>query len=255
MMRLRALALLLIATIAQAPADAQKAGGLPPGVTAADRAAFERGLFSVDRAGLFQRLKRDFPADYEVMIRDLLRQAKASNGNKEVMQLAGFTAIRGFYKARLGAIVNAPPSVLADYNARELNFVRKLAAQDVSLCRAYVMTGFAPGTVVPPGLAVDMGQVGLAMIAAAKAGLGRPVDPRRGPPPADDMPVWFAKMRELDPSDEMRRFLAGDQSVAADPAVGCRLGTALYQSIAALPSEQSARITAYLITSAVSRSQ
>jgi hypothetical protein len=69
------------------------------------------------------------------------------------------------------------------------------------------------------------------------------------------MNPWFAKMRELDPSDEMRRFLAGDQSVAADPAVGCRLGTALYQAIAALPSEQSARISAYLIATAVTRSQ
>ena len=254
-MRLRALALLLIATIAQAPADAQKAGGLPPGVTAADRAAFERRLFSVDRAGLFQRLKRDFPADYEVMIRDLLRQAKASNGNKQVMEQAGFHAIRGFYAVKLSAIVNAPSPVLNAYNAAELRFVRKLAAQDVALCRAYVMSGFAPGTDVPDNLVIDMNQVGLAMLAAAKAGSGRPVDPRRGPPPADDMPEWFAKMRQLDPSEEMRRFLAGDQSVATDPGIGCRLGTILYQAIAALPTEQSARISAYLITSAVNRSQ
>lgn len=253
-MRLPALAFLLLALLGPAPAGAQKAGGLPPGVTAADRASFERGLLSVDRAGLFQRLKRDFPADYEAMIRDLLRQAKASNGNKQVMEQAGFRAIRGFYAAKLSAIVNAPPSFLADYNARELNFVRKLAAQNLGLCSTYVMSGFAPGTVVPDDLQVDMGQVGIAMIAAAKAGAGRPVDPLRGPTPSADMPAWFAKMRELDPSEEMRRFLAGDQSVAADPATGCRLGTNLYRAIAALPTEQSARVTAYLITSAVNRS-
>jgi hypothetical protein len=246
---------MLLALVAQAPAHGQSSSGLPPGVTAADRAAFERGLFAVDRAGLFQRLKRDFPADYESMILDLIRQAKASNGNKEVMAQAGFRAIRAFYKAKLSAIVNAPAPVLNDFNARELNFVRKLAAQDLALCRDYVMTGFAPGTEVPDNLVIDMNQVGLAMLAAAKAGAGRPVDPRRGPPPADDMNPWFAKMRELDPSDEMRRFLSGDQSMAADPAVGCRLGTALYQAIAALPSEQSARISAYLIATAVTRSQ
>jgi hypothetical protein len=246
---------MLLALLAQTPAQGQNSKGLPPGVTAADRAAFERGLFSVDRAGLFQRLKRDFPADYESMIHDLLRQAKASNGDRAVMAQAGFRAIRAFYNAKLSAIVNAPAPFLNEFNARELNFVRKLAAQDLALCRDYVMTGFAPETNVPDNLVVDMNQVGLAMLSAAKAGAGRPVDPRRGQSPADDMGPWFAKMRELDPSDEMRRFLTGDQSVAADAAIGCRLGTALYQAIAALPSEQSARISAYLIATAVTRSQ
>ena len=253
-MRRSALAFLLIALFAQVPAAAQKAGGLPPGVTAADRASFERGLLSADN-GLFARMKRDFAREYEVMIRDLLVQAKTSDGNKQVMEQAGFRAIRGFYTAKLSAIVNAPAPVLNDFNARELNFVRKLAAQDVSLCRMYVMTGFGPGTVVPAGLRPEMAQIGLGMLAAAKAGAGRPVDPARGQPPGGDMAPWFAKMRELDPSDEMQRFLTGDQSPAADPAVGCRLGTVLYQAIAALPSEQSARITAYLIATSVNRSQ
>lgn len=253
-MRLCALAFALIALLASAPAEAQTRGGLPPGVTAADRAAFERGLLSVDRAGLFQRMKRDFPTEYEAMIRDLLSQAKASGGNRQVMEQAGFRAIRGFYASKLTAIVNAPPSSLAAYNAAELGFVRKLAAQDLALCRTYVMTGFGPGTVIPENLRVDMGQVGLAMMAAAKAGTGRPVDPRRGQPPGADQADWFAKMREIDPSDEMRRFLTGDQSAAADPAIGCRLGTNLYRAIAALPPEQSARITAFLISSAINRS-
>ncbi|HMJ93150.1 MAG TPA: hypothetical protein VK472_03520 [Allosphingosinicella sp.] len=224
-------------------------------MTAADRTAFERGLFSADPAGLYARLKRDFPADYEAMIRELLVQAKASGGSKPVMEQAGFRSIRAFYASRLSAIVNAPASVLNDFNARELNFVKKLAAQDLALCRTYVMTGFSAGTAVPGNLVVDMGQVGLGMIAAAKAGSGRPVDPQRGQIPSADMEPWFGKMRELDPSDEMRRFLTGDQSPAADPATGCRLGTALYQAIAALPSEQSARITAYLIASSINRSQ
>ena len=252
-MRLFALPFLLIA--AAASASAQSSRGLPPGVTAADRVAFERGMASTDRAGLYARMKRDFPDDYEAMIRKVLAQAKASGGNREVMQQAGFTAMRDFYKAKLSAIVNAPAPVLNDFNARELGFVRKLAARDAGLCRTYVMSGFSPSTALPADLHVDMAQIGIGMMAAAKAGAGRPVDPARGQPPSGDFPVWFDKMRELDPSDEMRRFLAGDQSAAADPATGCRLGRILYQAIAALPSEQSARITAYLIASSVNRSQ
>ncbi len=252
-MRFPAFALLLLSAFTQTPAAAQS-GGLPPGVTAADRAAFERGLLSVDN-GLYVRLKRDFPGDYEAMIRDLLVQAKASNGDRQVMEQAGFRAIRSFYASKLSAMVNAPAPVLNDFNARELAFVRRLAAHDSALCSMYVMTGFGPSTVVPAELRPDMAQVGLGMLAAAKAGAGRPVDPRRGQVPSGDTEAWFAKMREIDPSDEMRRFLTGDQSPAADPAIGCRLGTALYQALANLPSEQAARITAYLIASSVNRGQ
>ena len=54
-MRLNALAfLLLAAAFAPAPATAQSAGGLPPGVTAAERASFERALLAVD-TGLYAR--------------------------------------------------------------------------------------------------------------------------------------------------------------------------------------------------------
>ena len=250
-MRLSGLAILLLAAFAQVPASAQ-GGSLPPGITAADRAAFERGLLSVDD-GLFARLKRDFPRDYEAMIRDLMVQAKASGGDRQAMEQAGFRAMRGFYSAKLSAIVNAPASVLMAYNANELAFVRKLAARDVRLCSTYVMTGFGPSTVVPADLRPDMARIGFGMMAAAKAGAGRPVDPARGQPPTADIEPWFARMREIDSSEEMRRYLSGDQSVAADPLVGCRLGTALYQAVASMPPEQSARITAFLIASSVNR--
>ena len=246
MMRIFAFGLVLLAAAVSAkPASAQ---------SAAELAAFERGLLSTD-GGLYARLKRDFPQDYDRMIRELTRQALASGGSRQIMEQAGFRTMRAFYASKLSAIVNAPPSALAAYNAAELNFVRKLAGRDAALCRAYVMTGFAPGTVVPAELRPDMAQVGFAMIAAAKAGTGRQVDPARGQPPSGDFPAWFGKMREIDPSDEMRRFLAGDQSAAADPATGCRMGTAVYQAVASLPSEQASRITAYLIASSVNRSQ
>jgi hypothetical protein len=245
-MRLFAFGFVLLGAIASPqPASAQND---------AQRAAFERGLLSAD-SGLYARLKRDFPQDYDLMIRELSREALASGSNRQVMEQAGFRAMRGFYASKLSAIVNAPPSALAAYNAAELNFVRKLAAQDAALCRTYVLTGFAPGTVVPTALRHDMAQIGFAMLAAAKAGTGRPVDPARGQPPSADFPAWVDKMRQLDPSDEMRRYLGGDQSAAADPVAGCRMGTAVYQSITMLPPDQSARITAYLIASNVNRSR
>jgi hypothetical protein len=252
------LALALLVAIGAAPARAQQpppvSAGLPAGVTAQQRADFERGLLATAGSPLFRLIKDAFPSDYEAMIVELLRQAVASGGNRDVMTQAGFNAIRGFYKGRLSQIINAPSSYLNAENARELELLTALSRRDPALCHMYATTGFTAGTAVPPDVQPVMARVGTAIIDAAKAGVGRPVDPGRGILSQADAAAWLSKMRQLDSSEAMARFLSG-QTAAADSDEGCRIGLKVYEAIAALPSEQSARITAYIIQSRLAASR
>jgi hypothetical protein len=242
---------LAAAASAQQPEPAK----LPAGVTAQQRADFERGLLGSDGNPTFRMIKAAFPLDYDAMVVDLLRKAVASGGNPAVMERAGFDAIRFFYKERMPEILNAPASFLNAHNARELDLLRALSQRDPVLCNMYATSGFSPGTSVPPDMTPLMVRAGTALIDAAKAGVGRPVDPQRGAISEADGAAWFAKMRELDPSEAMAGFLSGGQTGNLNPDDGCRIGLKVYEAIAALPSEQSARITAYVIKSSLAASQ
>jgi hypothetical protein len=247
------LALLALVGAAGALAQAPRTGsvGLPAGVTAQQRADFEQGLFESDGNALFRKIKASFPADYEAMVVDLLRQVVASGGKREVMEKAGFNAIQTFYKNRMSEIVNAPAALLNAQNARELDLLRGLSRHDPALCHKYATTGFDAGTAVPADMHPLMARAGMALIDAAEAGAGRPVDPRRGQLSQSDGAAWLAKMAELDPSEGMASFLSGNQIDVSNPGEGCRIGLKVYEAIAALPSEQSARITAFIIKSSL----
>jgi hypothetical protein len=246
-----ALAILGLLAASPGPAAAQSAPAAAP--TAAQRAEFETGLLGASSGAIFRAIKREFPQDYEAMLTDMLRQAMASSEDVAALERVGFNAVRTFYVTRLREILNAPAPALNAYNARELALLKTLSEQDKALCSMYATTGFQPGTQVPPAVQPAMLDVGLAMIGAAKAGIGRPVDPQRGHMAAEDGTALVAKLRELDPSETMRRYLAGDQTAIADPVEGCRVGIVLYTAIAALPAEQSARVTANIIQSSLAR--
>lgn len=241
-------ALILIGLLA-APAAAAQAPA--PAATAAQRASFERDLLRGNGGATFAAIKAGFPQDYQAMLADMTRQALAARGDRAALARIGFQAMRGFYASKLRDILNAPSPALIAFNARELAFVNRLSGQDKALCHMYVMTGFSPGTSVPAAAQPDMREVGLAMVAAAKAGSGRPTDPQRGKLSPADAAAWSAAITALDPSEAMRKYLSGEQTQVSDPTTGCRMGTAVYQAIAGLPAEQAARITAYLIGSSL----
>jgi hypothetical protein len=255
MMRFPAFALLLLSAFTQTPAAAWAAPPDSPPAPA-DRAVLaamtvadlERGLLNSKGATMLVAVKRYFPAEYPGYLEDLLARLKASDGSFGAAHLIGAEAMRAFMARHEADLVNAPPALLARINARQLDMVRGMSRDEMSLCAEYATTGFRGLRPLPEPYLSQAATLGVLFIEASRAGADRPREAGRGTLGDEDALAWYEAVRKVGTSQDVLDSMG--QAVDAPPPsedVACRTGVAVYAAIDTLPEEQAARVAAYFL--------
>jgi hypothetical protein len=218
------------------------------GLAAMTVADLEKGMLRSEGAQLMLAVKANYPAEYPLLLEEILRRIKASDGSFAASHLIGAQVMRAFMKRHSPELINAPPEMLKRINARQLELIRGLARDHVALCAEYATTGFTGRTPLPQPYLSQAGALSVMFIEASKAGAGRPSETGRGTLAVQDAQAWVDAVRRIGTSQDVLDALghAGD-SPPPPQDVSCRIGVAVYAAIDALPVEQAGRIAAYFL--------
>jgi hypothetical protein len=245
----------LLFALAVTAGTALAAPPAPPGATAG-RAAIasmtvadlERGLMISPGASTIAAVKRHFPAEYPALLGEMLARIKASNGSFAAAHLIGAEVMRAFMLRHGAEVVNAPPALLNRINDRQLELMRGMARDQVSLCAEYATTGFTGRRPLPEPYLSQAAALGVLMVEASRAGADRAGEPGRGALTDADALAWYEAVQRIGtPQDVLDALGRPEGSPPASEDLSCRLGIAVYAAIDALPSEQAARVAAYFL--------
>ena len=228
-----------------------------PPDAAADRAAImamtvtdlERGMMSSPGAPTIAAVKKHFPAEYPALLEEMLARIKAGNGSFAAGHLVGAEVMRAFMLRHGPDLVNAPSALLNRINDRQLEMVRGMGRDQVSLCAEYATTGFTGRRALPEPYLSQAAALSVLIIEASRAGAGRAREPDRGALSNPDALAWFEALQRIGTPREVIDAMGrpeGSTSLSED--LNCRIGIAVYAAINALPSDQAARVSAYFLS-------
>ncbi len=217
-------------------------------VAAMTIADLEQGMSQSDGAQLMAAIKANYPAEYPLLLEEILRRLKASDGSFAAAHLIGAQVMRAFVQRHSPDLVNAPPESLKRINARQLELIRGLARDQLALCAEYATTGFTGRTPLPQPHLSRAGALSVMLIEASRAGSVRPREPGRGTLSGEDARAWVDSVRRIGTAQDVLDAMGQASSgLPSSDDVRCRLGVAVYAAIDALPTEQAARVAAYFL--------
>ncbi|MEG3166542.1 hypothetical protein U1701_18430 [Sphingomonas sp. PB2P19] len=201
-------------------------------------------------ANMFITMRREFPAQYEDFASAMTRDMRAGVDRQQVRQNSS-NLMRQFAAKHVQELGQAPSSDLQMYNYQQLKLARTLASVSPKLCAHFVMTGLQP-TDIPPQTVLDqLGETVTAQLTGIAAGRRAPAGRDLKDLPEADALAMVSSMKAKGVSDaEIRIFAAPAELARSSETLQCKLGIAMLEGVSSLPLEQSARITAFLVTHA-----
>ena len=254
-MRIFTVARCFLLALAMSAGTASAAPPAAPGASA-DRAAIaamtvadlERGLLSSPGGSTIVAVKKHYPAEYPALLGEMLARVKASDGSFAAAHLIGAEVMRAFMLRHGPEAVNAPPALLNRINGRQLEMMRGMGRDQVSLCAEYATTGFTGRRPLPEPYLSQAAALSVLLIEAARAGADRAREPGRGALTDADALAWYEAVQRIGtPQDVLEAMGRPEGSPPATEDLGCRTGIAVYAAIDALPSDQAARVVAYFL--------
>lgn len=225
------------AAAALASCDQMKAG-----VHDAIRDEAAASIDKVPADTIIGELRADFPQDYAQLRAQAAEQA-ASGGGLAGVRATSARFMRTFFTSHEAAAEQAPPPALVKVAAGAMEVL--MAAQVIGddVCTDLWAHGRVPSSDrSTPRLQAALQHVGVAQVAAVRAGLDHPAGRSAGPfTPTEGAAMVAAAGR----SGVSRDTIVHDASLSAQ--VRCRTGIAVYRGIQTLPPEQAARVEGRLL--------
>lgn len=189
-------------------------------------------------------MRRDFPLDHRALAASL-----AGKPPEEARRLA-YAGIDRFLRSRRAAILAAPGPALVSIEARQGALLRGLQKQDEGLCASVGDRGFFSSEAAAGAAPAGLGDYGVALVEAAKAGSGTAPAPQ--PATREDFLAWLAAVEKIEPGVPVRAMLA-DRELRARSSLDhlCRGAAAMHEAVAALPPPAAERIARTLLGSVI----
>ncbi len=238
-------AIALVSVTATSPVSARKVSDTE---RAQMRRDFEAGMMD-SRGGLvFQTIRRLFPADYEKLLKENMKSIERHGDDEAGLRRAIGATLAKFYERKMPDAINASAPLLVKLNLSQLDLVRSFRKDHVQACAEYVENGAVSETNLTPAVQDKVIAVSIATLEAAKSGSERPRDRNRGKMDDDIAVAWMEKVHEIETSEFIEKMFGEETTQeAATPAENCRMGIAIYGAVAAMPTEQAAKMAAILL--------
>lgn len=232
---------------ANAPAPPADLAATPAELAALTMDDFEKGIATSPAGPVFAAIQTHYPTDYEEMMEVLLARVKASSGRGEEIGGISSALLTIFFRSKSRDLINAPIADLNEINGTQLALARGLAKDHAALCAEFVTSDFGGPTPLPQPYRAQLMELNALMVAAARNGQELPRDERRGKLDDEDALAWHDQLIAIEPSPEVQALLTRNGDEKAPDDLQCRLGIASYAAIAALPSDQAARVSAHFM--------
>lgn len=198
----------------------------------------------------FVTLKRDFPDQYKQII-DTAAQQQKNGGDPKTAYTLGFTQMQSFMKSQLPNMIQAPDAMQVRYVTAQRDMLKTAQANSVEWC-GKIATGRVDATEQPPkaliGPAAKVTQIGLEL---AKAGKDRPVNRAVFTPGAADAQGLLTALKAQGASPELVQKIGSPGGLlTASPAEACDGVLKMTQAIVAMPPEQAAKWSSFMLRSA-----
>ena len=185
---------------------------------------------------LYDTLEAEFPAEYEALVSQVAEAGEAG-ASAEQVRAAFVPAFAALLTELTPHAAQAPQPELFAWRDRMHELIRTAAEASPEACARLAMgtAGELPGMAGPEQLRATS-QMQVALIEAAAAGKRDP-HPRERPSEAE-LDAFDAAFAASGLSDAELAIWADEQAIAnAAPEVQCKLGTAVYDALAALPAD------------------
>ena len=198
-------------------------------------------------AAVLDAIRRQFPEEQAAI------SSAVSGRIGDAARPAAHAAIDAFLGRHAAAIGAAPGPALVAIEARHAAVLKAVARKDVALCAVAGDRGLFSAPALPAFAAEGLGDYGVALVEAAKAG-ATPAATAPELPTQDDLKAWLAQVERIAPDVPVGRMLADKavrQSASADHL--CRGAVAMHEAVGALPAAQAGRIARVLVAATVAR--
>lgn len=233
-----------VGTTTTAPVSARKVSDTE---RAQMRRDFEAGMMDSRGGAVFQAIRRLFPADYEKLLKENMKSIERHGDDEAALRQAIGATLATYYERKMPDAINASVPHLVKLNQRQLDLVRSLRKDHVDACAEYVVNGAVSETKLTTAVQDKVVAVSIATLEAAKSGSERPRDRSRGKMDDDIAVAWMEKMQEIETSEFIDKMFGEETAQDAAPAENCQMGIAIYGAVAAMPTEQAARMAAILL--------
>lgn len=181
-------------------------------------------------------IEQHFPEDHELLIH-AFEQEYQQNGAAGFNELQS-TVLVDFLDAIFPAIAAAPAADVAALVDDTLAFFHVLEVREPAICARFVVEGSQSAFIEDPDVSEALGRLNATMIRTARAGMDSN-DAPRAPPNEADMVAMMAGISGVDPR---AASILANRPAATSDADNCAIGIAMYQTLAAMPDEQAARL-------------
>jgi hypothetical protein len=203
----------------------------------------------------FVELKTDFPDDYHRMTTNLASLIR-TGATEEQLKQSGFDTMQRFTFGHMSQIASASDETLLSIARAQAAVASSLSAEDQSACAAFGFDGLRPNMQLSPSTLEQITKGTTLMIRAAHEGTTNP-HPRNTATLSDtDSKAFVSGMERAGVTRD--QFAVFDSDAAMQRASApdkCHLTVAMYDSMAAMPPSQSARVTAYILMQAAAARQ
>lgn len=195
---------------------------------------------------MYTVMREEFPRDFARFRAQMITIIETSDDPR-----AGFDAARSFMlefiNANAGDLAAAPDPILLETRDANIALIEQLAADDDRLCGNFAMRGLQFGDIPSEDAKELLGRVTALQLRTIAAGREQPT--QRGEPNESDVSAYVDALRQHGMQQaEIDAFLAGTLVVKSyPPADECRMGLAVYRSLADIPADASARISAVML--------
>lgn len=203
-----------------------------------------------DLAAMYGPLKEFFPGKYNEVIAHVAELARSGASEQEISAYT-FNASRQFVTSHMDDIAGASTDTLVQIAKLHSDIASALANESKTACAEFGMTGVNQSTAASLSkttLGRFSNGAGL-MFRAAHEGTVSPIN-RGKELSEEDAKALITAVRDTGLSDDKVEVLFSERVSQASVPDQCRMTVALYEAVASLPAEQSARITAFLLRGA-----
>lgn len=195
----------------------------------------------------YDPLKRYFPEDYQELSRGVASLTERGASSEEIAQYS-FLAMRAFVAEHMQDIASAPTPVLVRISKSQASVARILSAENPAACAEYGVSGLKSGTLarLSPSARANIGAGVRATIEAAHKGAASPIT-REAKLSQDDTNRLVRALTESGLTEHQMRLLQRGGIERASVLDQCQVTMALYEAVARMTPEETARITSSLL--------
>lgn len=202
---------------------------------------------SVDR--MYGAMERHFPEEY-ANFKDAMKKRLGQSASNDELKVAGFNYMREFTKTHLIDVAHAPSASLKDYRESQQQVLRVLHSESIELCAHYSMTGLRPDDSMSAYAKSALADAVAIQIRVAADGKRNPVMRNTREVGEKDSIVFVQSLMKSGLTDDDVQMFSDPKRIEVAPAEQqCRIGEAMLQALNKMPTDQSDRVLAIIVTS------